>query len=260
MDEFNLYSQKDAPELLAILRQGYKRGGKVIRCEKVGPQWDVFDYDVFCPIALAGLTINDDQLLDRSIAINMLRSNNVNISSSEIDEVWFNKIKLTTWESITKFMGEYSFREIENSYNKLLECVFLSGRDRELWFPLLTVAHYLKEKEGYNIWDDVVGYSYDYIKEKEEEDLTTLDSRILQELSKLESLQKFTSSEVAGIMNEGLTNIREQITAHSIGHALKRLGIPFKNHSGKRYYNLTQERYNALCQKFDINLDINHEA
>jgi hypothetical protein len=185
----------------------------------------------------------------------MLRSNNIDISSSDIDEVWFNKPKLTEWEGIRKFMSEYSFKEIENSYNKLLGCVLLSGRDKELWFPLLSIAHYLKEKEGYDIWEDVIGYSYDYIKEKEQEDLTTLDSRILQELSKLESLQKFTSSEVAGIMNEGLTNIKEQITAHSIGHALKRLGIPFKNHSGKRYYTLTQEQYDSLCQKFDINYE-----
>ena len=260
LDEFNLYSANENKEVLAILRQGYKKGGKVPRCERMRIKTEdgsrelqeVIFYEVYCPIALAGLTINDDQLLDRCIAINLVRSNNLNIINTSIDDTYFKEDM--TWDNLKEFIDNIInaeelikiYDEVSNSY------IPISGRDKEIWIPLLTVAHYFKTEKNKEVWDAVIFYMQDYVKRKQEEDLSSFDLRVLAEIGRLDDLEMFQAKEVADLLNEGATNVKEQVTSHSVGHALKRLGIPFKIRTGKKYYTLNEEQYLLLKQRFGL--------
>jgi len=265
LDEFNLYSSNENREVIAILRQGYKRGGQVPRCEKLRVQGEdgsrelqeVVFYDVYNPIALCGLTINDDQLLDRSIAINLVRSNNIYITNTHIDEVWFDKNKIISWRGITdavvKAMDEKS---VKKSLEMLNDSVIpISGRDMELWSPLLAVANFFSDNNHSEFWDELVGYMQDYIRRKQEEDLSSFDLQVLAEIENLDDIGRFQAKEVAALLNESASNPREQVSSHSIGHALKRLGIPFRINTGKKYYTLKQEEYKLLKQRFGLDAE-----
>ncbi len=137
---------------MAILRQGYKQGGQIPRCEKLRIKTDggtrelqeIVYYDVYCPIAFAGLTINDDQLLDRCIAINLVRSNRFEIVNTKIDRVWFDKEKMVTWEGIKEqIRANFGAEAIKEAYEKLQKVyVPVAGRDWEVWSPLLAIGYY----------------------------------------------------------------------------------------------------------------------
>jgi len=263
LDEFNLYSSNENKEVVAILRQGYKKGGKIPRCEKLRIRTEdgsrelqeIIFYDVFCPIAFAGLTIADDQLLDRCISINLVRSNRFEIINNNINTRWFNKDKIVTWEGLRNRIEETISKEkVEESYNQLGECYIpLSGRDWELWSPLLAVMHYLTDGKHSDLWDELVEYMTEYVKKKQEEDLSSFDLRIVAELGKLGDISRFQASDVAEIINQSARSVKDQVSSHSIGHALKRLGISYKVSGGKKYYSLTDEEYKLLKQRFGIN-------
>src|SRR5262245_54502187 len=57
-------------ELRAILNAGFERGSKVRRC--VGPNFDLKDFAVFCPKALAGIGRLPDTVSDRCIPIHLI--------------------------------------------------------------------------------------------------------------------------------------------------------------------------------------------
>lgn len=262
LDEFNLYTSSENKEVVAILRQGYKRGGQVPRCEKLRIKGEdgsrelqeVVFYDVYNPIALCGLTINDDQLLDRSIAINLVRSNNISVTNSDIDPIWLDKDKVLKWSGIKQAAEKIiNDQEISKAYAEIQECVMpVSGRDRELWIPLLTIAHYLSDGRHSEFWDDLISYMQDYIQKKQEEDLSSFDLQILAEIERLDDIGRFQAKELASLLNESVSNPREQVSSHSVGHALKRLGIPFRINTGKKYYTLKEEEYRLLKQRFGI--------
>ena len=262
LDEFNLYSSSENKEVIAILRQGYKRGGQVPRCEKLKIKaengsrefQEVVFYDVFCPIALCGLTINDDQLLDRSIAINLIRSIRFSIINTSISSNWFDKEKIITWEALRSKIKEIlDKKEIEEHYQIVSNCsIPLSGRDKELWSPLLAIASFFGDQKQNEFWNDLVSYMQKYVKRKQEEDLSSFDLRVLAEIERVSDLSRFQAKEIAQLLNESATNPKEFVTSHSVGHALKRLGIPFKIDTGRKFYSLTSEDYRSLRQKFGI--------
>lgn len=58
-------------DLRALLNAGYRRGATIPRC--VGPQHDVRQFAVFCPVALAGLGDLPETLMSRSVVVRMRR-------------------------------------------------------------------------------------------------------------------------------------------------------------------------------------------
>jgi len=255
MDEFNLFSIKDNPELAAILHAGYKPSGEVLRVEKNKNGYALCRFPVFCPIALAGLTINDDQLLDRSITINMVRSTNEKIISNRIDDIWFDKNKLLRWKTITDKIKSVEHPDLQQCMNVIEEKQFLSGRDEELWLPILSVAKLLKDKYDIPVWDDVFDYCKVSLLAKTKEDLGSFDIKLIAKMKYLDSLSDFRANELANLFNQDITNVRESVSTNSVGHALKRLGIEFKNHSGIRHYYISLEDYQKMRKKYGIEDD-----
>ncbi len=270
LDEFNLYRPSEKADLVAILRQGYKKGAVVPRSEKAFVKFEeggrkgrkemylVAEYEVYCPIALAGLTINDDQLLDRCIAINMLRSDNLDIVSKTIDEEDFvveSKITSMSWAELRHHIEcaiiENS-KSIVDSYHLLNETVSpMSGRDQEVWFPLLAIAHAACEGKHHPFWDNIHAFMRDYIAKKKEEDLSSFDAQVLEAIGQLDLTTHFTAKDIADILNQDLEP-KEQVTTQAVGQALKRLGINYKISQGRKRYFITEEEYKLKRQRFGM--------
>lgn len=67
----NLHNHKEKGERLEILNSAYRKGAKVPRCE--GEDHQVNFYEVFRPIALAGISTLPDTIADRSLKIALIR-------------------------------------------------------------------------------------------------------------------------------------------------------------------------------------------
>jgi len=266
LDEFSLYSPSEKKELVAILRQGYKRGAKVPRSERLFRKTEdgkretfiVEEYDVYCPVAFAGLVINDDQLLDRCIAINLLRSDNIEIIGKIIDDVVFevrSKVVCMKWSELRSMIMkclQKSKESVLEYYNLLNSSESpMSGRDREIWYPLLAIAGFVCEGNHHPFWDNLHAFMRDYINKKKQEDLSTFDLQVLEALSEIDFTMPFRANEVADILNRDVSP-KEQVTSQAVGHALKRLGIPCKIVRGKKYYYLSEEEYKLKRQRFGL--------
>ena len=272
LDEFNIYRPSEKADLVAILRQGYKRGATIPRAERffvkreVGSEkgkletFHVSLYPVYCPIAFAGLTINDDQLLDRCIAINLLRSDNWDIVSKNIDEEYFdlnlgNRLISYSWAELRHHIEcaiiENS-KSIVDSYHLLNETVSpMSGRDQEVWFPLLAIAHTACGGNHHLFWDNIHAFMRNYIAEKKQEDLTSFDAQVLEAIGQLDLSTHFTAKDIADLLNEGL-DPKEKVSTQAVGLALKRLGINYKILRGKKHYFITEEEYKLKRQRFGM--------
>lgn len=64
---------RDREDLRAMLNAGYRRGATVDRCVGESAKLEVKAFDVFCPVALAGIGQLPDTLQDRCIVIRLLR-------------------------------------------------------------------------------------------------------------------------------------------------------------------------------------------
>jgi Protein of unknown function (DUF3631)/Toprim-like len=62
-----------AEALRGILNAGYRKGGNASVCVKAGGDWDVRDFPVFCPKAIAGIGELPDTVASRSIPIRLKR-------------------------------------------------------------------------------------------------------------------------------------------------------------------------------------------
>lgn len=67
----NLHNHKEKGERLEILNSAYRKGARVARCE--GENHQVNFYEVFRPIALAGISSLPDTVADRALKIELIR-------------------------------------------------------------------------------------------------------------------------------------------------------------------------------------------
>jgi hypothetical protein len=73
IDEAEKLSGPDGKEIIGLLNQGYRRGGKAYRCGDKGKNFEVEEFDAFGFRAIATTREPWDTIVDRSILIGMNR-------------------------------------------------------------------------------------------------------------------------------------------------------------------------------------------
>lgn len=89
-DEVNNWMH-DKPELLAVLNGGHEKGAVVPRC--AGDEHKVRLFNVFAPVALAGIGSLPDQLHDRCIVINLERAGPGDLLQPRLDQYYVKREK-----------------------------------------------------------------------------------------------------------------------------------------------------------------------
>jgi len=134
----NLSGKSDGAEALrAILNAGYRKGKKVRRSAKKNEDgnYQVEEYETFCPKAIILIGNLPDTLSDRCIPIRMKRRTNENLArfrfftaQKEATQV---KDKMAVWAAtnVDKVVDYYYKNDL----------LFISDREAELWLPLFSV-------------------------------------------------------------------------------------------------------------------------
>jgi hypothetical protein len=117
-------------DLKAVLNSGYLRGATVPRCEK-----DTFrKWDVFCPVAMAGLGVLPETIMTRAVAIHLVRGRKKAAAFSRREHGALGEsigAALAAW-------AEQQGQALATTWPPLPDG--LTDRPRDVWEPLLTVA------------------------------------------------------------------------------------------------------------------------
>jgi 5S rRNA maturation endonuclease (ribonuclease M5) len=130
-------SDKEYAETLrGVLDAGYRKGGVASLCVKAGGDFELRDFPVFCPKALAGIGELPDTIADRSVRISLKRR--------------------APWETVQRFRLREAKAQAEplrerlgswaaNTIGRLVEAQpdlpeALSDRACDVWEPLLAIA------------------------------------------------------------------------------------------------------------------------
>jgi hypothetical protein len=137
LDEIEHLDRDDRGDINAILNAGYQQGGAVDRC--VGDEHTVTPFNVYAPIALAGIKGLNAVLSDRCVTLILQPGQDRTRVNRDIDLTRLDprvheirdacyRLALTRWT------------EARDAWEQLDLPEWLNGRSRELWGPLLALA------------------------------------------------------------------------------------------------------------------------
>lgn len=158
-------SNPDSQTLILMLNSGYKVGpkiGKMTASEK-SKGWNQTKYDPYSPKMVAGINNISDTLLSRSINLTLIASGNNEIKNRELDtdSAVFRDIRDGLYIAVMEH-----FKLVKEAYLTITEET-ITGRNWEVWKPILTIACVLDELRGDNeplLYQEILDYAKSKIK------------------------------------------------------------------------------------------------
>ncbi|MEL6362892.1 MAG: DUF3631 domain-containing protein [Pseudomonadota bacterium] len=121
-------------DLRALLNAGYRRGATIPRC--VGPSHSVQKFEVFCPVALAGIGDLPETVMTRSVVVRMRRR-----SPDEFVEPFRERVNSPEGAVIAAELADWADEfgpACGEVFPVLPSCVV--DRPAEIWEPLIAIA------------------------------------------------------------------------------------------------------------------------
>lgn len=257
-------SAPEAGELRSILLSGYKQGSPAMRLEKCGNGFSRTAFDVYGPKAFAAIARLPEALASRCIRIGMFRA--------EPDSP---KPRRRLAEK------DAEFRELRNELHALalehgqtwLQLVndtdvvpnTFSGRDFELWQPLLAIGSWLEEHGVSGIVEVLTTFAVDNIDHGEEDNLPDADVALLTILA--EHVRGGTAStlKAGDILAAACARHptlfgapdKPRWSPKGISNALRRYGLQTKKGHGSRgrtYQPVTEDQLRAVSRAYGFEL------
>ncbi|MDQ2987111.1 MAG: DUF3631 domain-containing protein [Armatimonadota bacterium] len=227
---FGAKAAPNAESVRAILNAGNRKGTTIPRTESNGKKFELKDFSVFCPKAVAGIGRLPDTVTSRSIPICMKRR----CSSEPVDRFRFPHAKVVA-SSITEMLEVWSenFAPID-SFNMEAPDE-LSDRAQEGWILPLQIA-----SAAGGDWPERARLSAIALHESNDNDMpvgtrmlidmrTMFDHFDLDKVSTDQVIDFLLAIEESGWGNYG----RHGLTRHSLAHLLRQYEIrPFQSREG----------------------------
>jgi len=234
VDEVESLDSEDKHEVLGIINAGYKRGATVPRVEGDRNRRVEF-FSVYAPLALAGIRGLHATTEDRCIPLVMQRGTDLGRINAEVDS------------------DAPTFARIRNGAYRLLLTrgvpflsalktvplpVWLHARARELWRPLLALAHLAdQEPDGFGVMGDLLALAHEHVEDRdgaspEAEALLA----VLAERLGAASTVTVRPGELGGPLRDRL-GWRDPLTPESVSRLLRRLGFRAgrRDRDGRRF-------------------------
>lgn len=239
--------------LQAIVNEGYKAGGWAPRCDK--ETLCVGTFDVYGPLALGRIKGLNVVTESRAISLVMQRGTDRAKMNAEVypDSDDFRAIRCQVYR-----LALERFRDVATTAATLADPPWMVGRERELWRPLLILAH-LADSESRGTLnltaaisqaakaqtDDRAGPS-----EEAEALVNVLDARLGEE------------DEIRLHPGDLVENLkaklhREHLSSAFVGHLLRRNGFQKPPKPGDRdaegvFYLVSREQVEAIKARYDV--------
>jgi len=184
LDEAERLKETKAPDvgdIRAMLLAGYKRGGQATRLEKVGDSFETANFDVYSPKALACIKGLPPALASRCIPITMFRAERGSAKPRQrIDK------DPATWQRLRDGL-HVMVLEHGAEWSELVSredvCPEMSGRNYELWHPILALASWTESHGASGLLDLLKDHALKTIVEYADDQVADVDEVLLRILA-----------------------------------------------------------------------------
>ena len=269
IDEIEQISSREYANLRDLLKFGYKKG-LVIRRQGEKRKDITFEYDVYCPKALANIQGFEEILEDRGFVIIMERSTNSKIINTivsredpEIKETRNMLYNLLMSDIVYRMSSVTSVTSVTNSDSSDSsdsDTDIIEGRWKELSLPILTLAKVTDNQ----LFTSMIGFISQQLKRKEIIDL--VESRDMIFLTSLITFITHRKEEefypISEIRNHLIKIEGEEkwITNEWIGRALRRLNLRIEQRrtAKAREVKLNFKNIEEKATKYGLNIEKIH--
>jgi hypothetical protein len=237
LDETEVYLRKERSEIMHLLNAGYRKGFPATRIEETEEGLKVKIFDCFGFKALAGTRAFVETLKSRCIIFNMSKA------TREIKT----KIDPVRAEELTKKLLMYRFQMLAQKEALEEAKVDLTGRLRELFLPLITVASLGAKGSILNEAQKIE----EITREEEQASDEALVFRAIVSAHEESGATKISIKSITDIANEGLS-VDEMLTAYNIGRIASCLGFKKAIHNKQRCAVWNEELVKRLKRRYPI--------
>ncbi|MDA1055007.1 MAG: hypothetical protein O3C40_31680 [Planctomycetota bacterium] len=263
-DEAERLKQTSDPatgEINSMLLAGYKRGGQATRLEPIGDTFRTVSFDVYGPKALACIAGLPPALSSRCIPLMMFRAppgSDKPRRRIDADPVG--------WQLIRDGLHEMA---LENGATWLDlptrtgVCPAMSGRDFELWQPLLALASWIEAAGASGLLGLLQSHALATIDENQDDQTPDADETLLRILAdEIRFGKPPTPGDVLAKAKNGESDSFKNWSAKAVSAHLKRYGLTTnKSHGRKVYGKVTVDDLRRIQTTYavDLGLDANDE-
>ena len=261
LDEAERLKQTQDPataEILSMLLAGYKKGGQATRLEPVGESgFKTVSFDVYGPKALACVAGLPPALASRCIAITMFRA--VPGSDKPRRRIDANR---SGWQSLR---DDLHVLALENGPtwldlpNQCHVCPPMSGRDYELWQPLLALAWWIESYGAGGLLELLQAHALATIDAAKDDQTPDADETLLRILA--EAIRYGERPEPGDLLKraqEAEPSAFKSWTARGVTSHLKRYGVPTPTKTmGRRVFrDVTLDLLRRIQTSYGIDLSM----
>lgn len=243
LDEMEALGGDDRREILSIINAGYKAGGAVDRVE--GEDRHIASFEVYTPLALAGISGLNAVTEDRAITITMERGRDPRKLNRDVNptDPAFARIRAGCYRlALTRF------KSVRKAWEGLTTPAWLVARHRELYAPLLTITRLADEDEDLGLTEDLLALARAELPERG--GISLEGEALLQELQgRLRDVDVATirPGELVANLSEALGTL---ISAEQVGHLLKRFGFTGKKDKRGTTYSVSRDQLGELATRY----------
>jgi hypothetical protein len=258
-------SSPEVGETLSMLLAGYKRGGQATRLEAVGDSFRTVFFDVYGPKALACIAGLPSVLATRCITIMMFRASPDSVKPRrriDADPAGWQQLR----DDLHTTMLEFGPIWLELSGATDVCPQGVSGRDYELWQPLLALASWVESHGATGLLTLMQEFAKASIAAAKDDQVSEADEMLLELLTEAVKIgEPPTPGELLASAQERApstfgtsTGIGPRWQASTVTKRLKTYGIPVprKSNGERRYRDVTLAELRKIQQNYGIDLGI----
>jgi hypothetical protein len=259
LDEAERLRENRSPEvqeLLSSLLAGYKRNGVATRCEAAGDgQFVMRHFNVFGPKALAAINELPPTLATRCLAVPMFRSPPGSMKPRlrvEADakrwQMLRNALHILAMEHGSEWLALPAQQDIVPQ---------MSGRNFELWQPLLSIAAWLEDHGARGLLDLLRQHALLLIESSREAATPPDDEALLRALARaVGSGIAPTAGELLATVGEVDPSLFKNWTARAVAAHLGRYGLRSRKANGRHVFDPSRADLLRVQQSYGIDLDL----
>ena len=228
-------STPDVGEVRSMLLAGYKRGGRATRLEPVGDTFRTVEFEVYGPKALACIRGLPEALSSRCIPVMMFRADKTSPKPRRrIDG------HAERWRALRADLHALALEYGPNFLDLAGRghvCPAMSGRQYELWQPLLALASWVEDHGAKGLLAMMQGFATASNESAEDEQTPDCDEVLLRTLAEV---VRAGLSPIAKDVLEKAKETEPQTfanwSAKGAANALRRYGVETRKTHGRRSY------------------------
>lgn len=259
LDEAERLRESRSPEvaeLLSSLLSGYKRGGCATRCEAAGDgQFVMRHFNVFGPKALACINELPPTLATRCLAVPMFRSPPGSPKPKlrvEADAQRWQSLRDALHILAVEHGSEWL--DLPGRQDVVPE---MSGRNFELWQPLLSIAAWLEDRGARGLLDLLRKHALLLIESSREASTPPDDEALLRALARaVGSGIAPTAGELLATVSESEPSLFHKWSARAVAAHLKRYGLLSRKANGRHIFDPAPADLRRVQESYGIDLDL----